>query len=676
MVLKDRKYAIAWVLGLFITACSKPVPYDDSANQAGHTAPTKVTLESNQAVLAQRPFDDTIDFEFAHKGFIARDENLVIRDDKGNIIWDMSQFGFIDPEKRVTSGSVNPSLWRQAELNNIHGLFEVTEGVYQIRGFDLATMSIIKGQKGWIIVDPLTSKETAAKAFQFVQKHLGKRPVTAILFTHSHIDHFGGVQGILDNLSGNQTEQPRIIAPDGFVEEATSENIIAGLAMGRRSEYMYGNHLKRDERGHVDAGLGKSPAIGELGFAVPTDIVDETTDSLMIDGIEFNFQIVSNAEAPSGLVFYLPQFKAFCGGELVSRTMHNLYTLRGAKVRDALIWSHFIEQARLEFGQADVLFFSHHWPLWGQDKINDFMEKQRDTYKFIHDQTVRLLNHGYTPNEIADQLSLPPSLMEDFHNQGYYGTIQHNSKAVYQFYMGWYQGNPAKLHPLPEPELAIRYIEMMGGVNAVVTKATEAFESASTDSYQEATRTYRWLAELLNHAVFAEPTNTGAKALLAKIYDQLGYQAESAPWRNVYLTAAYELRHGTPEETITPAEMKDILLSTPLDSLLGSMAVTLNADKAEGVELDLKIHFTDKKETYLLSLKNAVLRHALVSKETPSDITLSITMELLIDIIVGHASIREVVFGDDLSVEGSTVDLMRFINMLDQPSGMFNIVTP
>jgi alkyl sulfatase BDS1-like metallo-beta-lactamase superfamily hydrolase len=356
--------------------------------------------------------------------------------------------------------------------------------------------------------------------------------------------------------------------------------------------------------------------------------------------------------------------------------MHNLYTLRGAKVRDANIWSGYIDEARTKFSDADVYFASHHWPLWGQENINDFLIKQRDTYKFIHDQSVRMLNQGFTPNEIAENLELPAALNEDFHNQGYYGTVKHNAKAVYQGYLGWFTANPAKLNPLPETEAANRYVEMMGGVEAIVNKAQSQFDAASELNTEEGVKSYRWLAELLNHAVYAVPNHAEAKALLAKVYDQLGYQAESAPWRDFYLTGAYELRHGGPEEGISPAVMKEVLLKTPVANFFDSMAVRLKADKADGETINVKITFTDLNESYLLMLDNSVLHHKKVEADTPADATLKLTQPLFVDIIVGHAGLKDTLFGDDLSVEGSKLDLISFFSMLDKPMGTFNIVTP
>jgi len=651
-------------------------PDSSAANSAGHSAPTATTGQANEQVLDQRPFDNRDDFENARRGLIAQDPELIIDHLEGGEVWNMPDYDFINDEGKNAPASVNPSLWRQAALNNIHGLFKVTDGLYQIRGYDLANMSIIESDTGWILVDPLTARETASKAFLFAREYLGEQPVRAILFTHSHIDHFGGVQGILQHLSDEEKANLRIIVPEGFEEEATSENVIAGPAMTRRAMFMYGKRLERNERGHVGTGLGKGPAFGTFGFAPATDLVSETGTELTVDGVPMVFQIVSGSEAPAEFTFYLPEKKAFCGAELVSRNMHNIYTLRGAKVRDAQLWSSFIDEAKTRFSEADVYFGSHHWLLWGQENIQGFLAVQRDTYKFIHDQTVRLMNQGATPREIADQLKLPPELNRAFHNQGYYGTVSHNAKAVYQHYLGWFTANPAQLNPLPESDSAQRYVEMMGGAEKVLERAREDFEAASDMGAPEGPDTYRWLAELLNHVVFAEPDNDDAKQLLANVYDQLGYQAESAPWRDFYLTGAYDLRHGSPEEGIKPAMMREVLLNTPVALFFDSMAVRLKAEDAEGESTTIKITFTDLQESYLLTLKNSVLHNRQVSKDTPADATLQLTRPLFVDLLIGRAGLKELLFSDEISFEGSRLDLIGFFSMLDKPQGRFNIVTP
>ena len=671
-------YLLALFLVLNFSACDNTLQHEAGIDANGHTAPTAVTIKANQAVLDKRPFSNIDDFEDAKKGLIARDKSLVTTDNNGNIIWDMPSYDFVDfrGQDGAAPNSVNPSLWRQASLNNIHGLFKVSEGIYQLRGYDLANMTIIEGASGWILVDPLTAKETANKALNFAQKHLGTKPIVAIIYTHSHIDHFGGIEGILANMSEAEHKKLRIIAPEGFMQEATSENIIAGIAMGRRASYMYGRSLSHSERGHVGTGLGKGPAFGQFSLLSPTETVGETGTTLDIDGVPFEFQYVPDSEAPAEMTFYLPEHKAFCGAEMLSRTMHNLYTLRGAKVRDANLWSSYIEQAKTLFADSEIYFGSHHWPIWGKTNIQTFLTQQSDTYKYIHDQSVRLFNNGYTPNEIAEEIVLPESLNTAFHNQGYYGTVKHNAKAVYQAYLGWYTANPAKLDPLPETQAAKRYMEMMGGVENVVAKAQTAFDKAANVSVEEGTQTYRWLAELLNHAVFANPNNAPAKGLLAKVYDQLGYQAESAPWRDVYLTGAYELRSGAPEKGIDMAIMEGILLKTPVDNFFDSMAVRLNGPEAESKSITIKIVFTDLNESYLLSLNNSVLRHKKVAMGTQADATLNLTQPLLVDIITGKAGIKDTLFGDDLSVDGSKLDLISFFSLLQQPKGNFNIVTP
>ncbi len=673
-------YRFCKVLSLILlfSACSEPVKYEEGADAQGHTAATPATIKVNKSVLTQLPFNDRTDFDDVKRGFIASEQNLVIKDDDGTIIWDMPAYDFIKYQGEVGNApsSVNPSLWRQAALNNHHGLFKLQEGLYQLRNFDLANMTIIESDNGWIIVDPLTAKETAQKALLFAQQHLGKKPIKAIIFTHSHIDHFGGVDGILNMLSEDEKNELQIIAPKGFMEEALSENLIAGVVMSRRASFMYGKHLARSERGHVGSGLGKGPAFGTFGIIKPTTIIDDTSNELDIDGVPFIFKFTPGAEAPAELVFYLPEHKAFAGAEIVSKTMHNLYTLRGAKVRDATQWSGFIEQTREQFNAAELYFGSHHWPVWGQENIQSFMAVQRDTYKYIHDQTVRLMNAGHTPNEIAEVLILPKSLQLSFSNRGYYGTLKHNVKAVYQSYMGWFTANPAMLDPLPEVETAKRTIAAMGGAELVVKNASVAFDNANELATEKITDEYRWIAQLLNQVIFAQPENSQAKALLAKTYDQLGYLAESAPWRDFYLSGAYELRHGGPDVGVIPATMKNVLLQTPVHKFFENMAVSINGIKAEGESLTIKVNFTDLQQQYLLILENSVLRHKVANDETQAGTTINITQSLFIDLIVGEAGLKETLFGDELTIEGSKLDLLTFFSLIEKPDGTFNIVTP
>ncbi len=633
-----------------------------SVDDHGFSAPTKLTTDLNAAVEKELPLDDQQDFEDARRGLIASDNNLKVVNPNIGTLWDQTAYTFMEGKSPT---SANPSLWRQARLNNIHGLFEVTKGIYQLRGFDLANMTLIQGENGWIVVDPLTAKETSARAWAFAMQHLPKKPITAVIFTHSHMDHFGGVTGILSPEEA-KADNVRIIAPQGFMEEAVSENIIAGIAMSRRALYMYGSRLPRSERGHIDTGLGKEPAMGSIGILTPTEIISQTTEKKVIDGVRFVFQNVPASEAPAELTFYLSDFKTFCGAEIASRCLHNLYTPRGTKVRDAQKWSGYIDEAIDLFGEADIYMGVHHWPIWGNDRVVDFLKKQRDIYKYIHDQTVRMANAGLTPREISAELEFPESMRTTFANRGYYGTLSHNAKAVYQFYFGWYDGNPAHLNPLPPVESATRYVAFMGGADSVLAKARASFDKGE----------YRWTAEVLNHLVFAEPGNKQARELLARTYDQLGYRAESGPWRDVYLTGAYELRHGGPEKGLDISNAMELLEQTPISKFLDSMAVRLNGSKADGKNLMINLVFTDLGQNYVLHVKNAVLHHKMAPPDSEANATLNITHQMFLNMATNTAGIKDFLFSDDIQISGSKIDLIRFFALLDNPKGKFNIVTP
>ncbi len=657
-----RTWLILPLLCALLAACQRDAsttpPVDSSMGTQGNTPATPATLKTNAALQDALDLGSQQDFEDASRGLVATPEALTVAGPGGTAAWDMPAYAFIQGEAPDT---VNPSLWRQARLNNHHGLYKVTDGVYQLRGFDISNMSIIEGQTGWIVVDPLTTRETAAAAIAFAREHLGDRPVSAVLFTHSHIDHFGGVLAVL----GAGAETP-IIAPAGFMEEATSENVIAGTTMSRRAMFMYGSQLERSARGHVDTGLGKGPAFGSVGIAAPTRIIDTTGQTLTVDGVDFIFQSAPGSEAPAELTFYLPQKKAFCGAEVTSRNMHNLYTLRGAKVRDARKWSHYIDEAMHLFPDAQVYFGSHHWPLWGNAAIMDFLKKQRDGYQYIHDQTLRLASQGYTSREIADMLELPKALRANFSNRGYYGTLKHNAKAVYQMYFGWYDGNPANLDPLPPEEAARHYVDMMGGSEAILQKAQTDFDAGE----------YRWVAEVLNHLVFAQPDNTAAKSLLARTYDQLAYQAESGPWRDAYLTGALELRQGAPKKGLGIANAADLIGRTPVEQFFELMAVMLNGPKADGKAFTLNIEFTDLQQTYVLQLENAVLHQRSGAPAPDANATVRITHPLFVRMLTGGAGLRDILFSDEVSVEGDKLGLLEFFALLERPNDAFNIVTP
>jgi len=655
----------SWILvvGLLVACSSEPEPPVTAApGTQGNSDPTESTINANRAVLDRLPFANRDDFAAADRGLVARQERVLVEGADGRVIWDTAAYEF---EAGDAPDSVNPSLWRQAQLNNRHGLYEVTEGVYQVRGYDLSNMSIIVGKSGWIVVDPLTSRETAAAAIGWAREQLGDAPIVAVILTHSHIDHFGGLEAVV-SAEDLEARRVRIIAPKGFVEEATSENVMAGIAMGRRASFMYGFPLERSARGHVDSGLGKAPGSGTFGIFEPTDIIDHTPQPMEIDGVGFVFQYAPESEAPAELTFYLPDRKAFCGAEVVSHNLHNLYTLRGAKVRDALKWSGYIHQAIDLFGEAEIVFASHHWPTWGNAAVIAYLEKQRDTYKFIHDQTLRLANAGYTPREIAEMVELPESLRTSFPNRGYYGTVKHNAKAVYQWYFGWYDGNPANLDPLPPQQAGEKYVAFMGGGEAVLDKARASFDAGE----------YRWTATVLDHLVFAEPENEAARELLAETYDQLAYQAESAPWRDVYLTAALELRQGTGGTALDISAAARLLRHMPVERFFDSMASRIIGEKAAETDLRVNFVFTDIDRTFALRIANGVLNYREGAADPDADVTLKLTRDLWLRLVVGQAGLRELIFGDDLDIDGSRMALMSFFGLLETPQGAFNIVTP
>ena len=664
-----KRITLTIFLGLSVTAavtmtgCGyKKLAIEAGADAYGHTAPTQATIEANAKVLEQLPFDNMEDFEQAKRGLIASESSLRIKGPADNIseyTWNQDEYDFI---KGDAPGSVNPSLWRQAKLNAIHGLFKVTEGVYQLRGYDLSNMTIIEGEKGFILVDPFTTTEIARHGIAFVRKHLGNKPVSTIIFTHSHMDHFGGALGAVTE---EERKTLKVIAPEGFVNESTSENMIAGPTMARRVSFMYGNSLDRSERGHVDTGLGKAPAFGSHSILEPNVIINQTPQPMTVDGVDFVFHNAPHTEAPAELMFYLPKLKAFCGAEVTSRNMHNLYTLRGAKVRDALAWSNAIEKTRTSFSDADIYFASHHWPIWGNEKIQDFLKKQRDTYKYIHDQTLRLAHSGATPKEISEQIKMPESLRTSFSSRGYYGTVSHNSKAVYQAYYGWFNGNPANLNPIPPVEAGQRYVALMGGADPVLSNAETYFEQGE----------YRWVAEMLNHLVFAEPNNTDARSLLARTYDQLGYQSESGPWRDLYLTGAYELRHNRPEKGFNTKNVKDLYMHAPLESYFDTLATRLDGDAADGEELTINFTFTDLNETHVVKIENAVLHHYKGEPDPNADATVKQDHETFVNIAVKITTPLDAMMAGKMEVD-NLIAMRKFKSLTTEPDFTFDIVLP
>ena len=619
------------------------------------------SVASQHAAVRERlDLDDRQAFDDAMRGFIAAPSG-VVRDAAGEVIWDFAAFDFVDGEAPPT---VNPSLWRQARLNNHAGLFKVTDRIWQLRGFDIANLSLIEGETGWIVVDPLTSREAAATAMAFARQHLGDRPVSAIVYTHSHVDHFGGVLGVVSAEEAAARAIP-VVAPVGFMEEATSENVLLGVAMVRRSEYMYGKNLPRDATGLVDNGLGKAVAYGNIGLLPPTLVVTQPTEEHVIDGVRFVFHNVPGTEAPSEFTFALPELKAFNGAELVSQTLHNLYTIRGAKVRDALRWANDIDATAERLGDAEVLFNQHHWPVWGNDEIRGFLAAQGDVYRYLHDQTVRLMNAGLTAPEIAETLELPEALDRHLATRGYYGTVRHNIKAIYQFYLGWYDAHPANLDPLPPVPAAQGYVALAGGMGPLLDAARAA----------QAQGQHRWAAELLKHAVYAEPGNAEARGLLAVSFEQLGFAAEASTWRNAYLTGAREALDGAPAKGFSPTRMRELLARTPVERFLERMAASIDGPAAGDLDLTINLVLTDRGESHVLPLRNGVLRHRAAPDDPAADATLRLTHAVFLDMMTGQAGAGALLTSDEVTIEGSTLDLGRFFSLVEKPPGNFPILS-
>ncbi len=651
--------APAAVLAAFLTlttGCSKTSGVGGAASDA-----TPATLNVNAQFAKDLKLDDRQDFEDAARGFIAKPTGKITMAD-GTILKDFEAYAFLDGKAADT---VNPSLWRHAQLNAHIGLFKVTEGVYQLRGFDIANMTIIEGKTGWILVDPLTAPETSSAALAFARQHLGNKPVSAVVLTHAHADHFGGVLGVVTPKEVAERNIP-IVAPVGFMEEATSENIMVGTAMARRSIYQFGRDLPRNAKGNVDTGLGKDVAYGSIGIIAPNLLIEKPVQPTTLDGVNFVFYNVPGAECPAEMTFSIPDKKLYDGAENMSQQMHNLLPVRGAKVRDALRWSNYMDEALAQTRDAEIYIASHNWPVWGNANIQKLITLHRDVYKYIHDQTVRLINAGHTPREIADLVKLPRSLSESFGARGYYGDLRHNAKAVYQFYLGAYDGNPANLDPLPPQAAAVKYLELIGGSDKATAAAQTAFDKGD----------YRWAAELLNQAVFGDPKNTAAKELLAKTYDQMGYMSEAATWRNSYLTAAQELRNGPPTKGVTKASLMQMLLQTPIERFLEAMAAGLNGPDAEGKNLKINLVLTDLKESYVLWIENAVLHFKKAPPANDANATLTLTKDIFVRMIAGTAGIKDTLLSDDLKIGGSTVDLVRFFGLIEKAPGTFAIVTP
>lgn len=621
-------------------------------------SPTSSITAANGGQLNSLPFDDTRDFEDADRGFLGALEPCVITAADGRVVWDNDVYDFLGGE---APPSVHPSLWRQSALVAKQGLYEVVEGIYQVRGLDLSNVTFIEGDTGVIVIDPLVCTETAAAALALYRRHRGDRAVTAVIYTHSHVDHFGGVLGVTTQADVDAGKVP-VLAPEGFIGHAVQENVYAGTAMTRRAAYMYGTALDRGVRGQVGCGLGQAPSTGEVGIIVPTLDITTTGETHTIDGVQIEFQMAPGTEAPAEMHFYFPKFRALCMAENATHNLHNLLTLRGALVRDPHAWSGYLTEAIDTFGdRTDVVFASHHWPTWGRERIVEYLSLQRDLYAYLHDQTLRQLNQGYTGIEIAEGFAMPPALEKAWHTHGYYGSVNHNVKAVYQRYMGWFDGNPGRLWPHPPEQAGPRYVAAMGGIDRVVQLAQEAFDSGD----------FRWAATLLDHAIFTDEDHAGARSLYADTLEQMGYGAECATWRNFFLSGATELRtgnFGTPVSTQAPTMLSQL---TP-EQMFDVLAISINGPRAWDLDLALDVTFADLGTNYRLTLRNGVL----VYRRRPADastatatVTLAAKMRLMAAALGDFSS-------PGLQVSGDAGALQALLGVLDRPDPGFAIVTP
>ncbi|MET9211556.1 MULTISPECIES: alkyl/aryl-sulfatase [unclassified Nocardia] len=616
----------------------------------------------NEQAARTLPFGDTQDFADAERGFIASLSPGVVRNAGGDVVWDSGTFSFLDDDCPPT---VNPSLWRQSKLVAMQGLYEVADGIYQIRGLDLSNMTLIEGDTGVIVIDPLISAETAAAGLALYRTHRGDRPVTGVIYSHSHIDHFGGVKGVTTEADVESGKVP-VIAPVGFTEHAVEENVYAGTAMGRRAAYMYGAALPRGPLGAVGAGLGPTTSTGTPTLILPTISIDHTGQTVTVDGVGIEFQMTPGTEAPSEMNFYFPDRRALCMAENATHTLHNLLTLRGALVRDPHVWAKYLTEAINRYAhRADVVFASHHWPTWGTDRLTEYLSIQRDLYGYLHDQTLRALNKGATGIEIAEDIQLPPSLENSWSTHGYYGSVSHNVKAIYQRYMGWFDGNPATLWQHPPVASAIRHVEFMGGADEVIAKARKAYADGD----------FRWVAQVLNYVIFAEPDNTEATALQADTLEQLGYGSENGTWRNFFLMGAYELRNGkvgTPTVTASP----DIQAALSVEQLFDALALRIDGPRAWSatIVIDWRVQGGPVHRTHL---RNGLLVHFDVDGDLPpAAATFTLTEQDLRAALLGGESLPDMITAGRITVEGDASTLTELVGYLDAPDPDFSIVTP
>jgi len=625
---------------------------------------TEITKQANAAVLKALPFDDTSSFADAKRGFIAPLlNNGLVKNAQGKVVWDSSKWNFLGDETTPAPDTVNPSLWRQAELLKIAGLFKVTDQIYQVRGQDLANMTFIEGPKGIIIMDTLMTDETAQAAMDLYFEHRPKRPIVAIIVTHSHIDHFGGLGAV----QKAATKDVRIVVPEGWVDASVAENIMGGNLQTRRVGYQYGNLIETGPKGMMTTGLGLITPTGFTSFRQPTDIISKDGQTLELAGLNFEFLLAQDTEAPSELLFYIKELRAASMAEDAVQNQHNVYSLRGAKLRDPLVWSKSLKKALVHWrGKMDVEFAPHHWPVWGKEQVEEHQQVQMDLYKYLSDNSMRLANEGYTYIEAAEAIKLPPGLAKHWAARGYYGTTNHNVKAAIVKNFGWFDGNPATLHRQPREVVGPKYVAAMGGADHVIDVAQKAYDQGD----------YRWVVELLNHVVFSDPKNQKARNLAADAHEQLGYQAEAGTWRNWYLSAAKELRNGVKKLPTANMASPDIIANMDLDLFFDYIGMRLNGPKAAGKQMQFNMTFPDKKTKYRLEVRHGVLQYYKGEAAAKPDTALTMNRTVLDDIMLGRTTLDQAVTDGKIKVDGDPAKFAQFVAMLDKFDPWYDLVTP
>jgi alkyl sulfatase BDS1-like metallo-beta-lactamase superfamily hydrolase len=628
---------------------------------------TEATKAANAAVLKQLPFDNTQSFEDSKKGFIAPlEDGGLVKNAKGDVVWDLPKFDFLKGDKPAPD-TVNPSLWRQAQVMQHHtGLFEVTEGIYQVRGLDLSNITFIEAPEGVIVMDPLISAETAKAGLDLYRKQRGDKPVVAVIHSHSHLDHYGGVMGVISH-EDVKSGKVKIYAPEGFTEAALNEGVIGGNRQTRLSGYQYSQLVERSPTGNMTSGLGLDTSKGTVTFAVPTDLITDQVQKETIAGLDFEFMLAPDTEAPAEMFFYIPEYKALSTAEDAVHNQHNVYSLRGAKVRSAYNWAKYLKEANERWGgEADVLYAPHHWPIWGAERISEFLTKQSAAYKYINDQSIRLANSGYDMTEAAEMIELPEALQQEWSLRGYYGTTNHNVKAAIDKQFGWYNGNPATLHPLPRVEAAKRYVDYMGGADAIVEKAKADFDKGD----------YRWVMQVLMHVVYADPNNMDARNLMADASEQLGYQSEAGTWRGWYLSAAKDLREGVKQLPVLGFASPDTVAAMPLELFFDYLSIRLDGPNADGKTIRMNLDLPDTKQKYLLVVQYGVLQYHKDQQAKDADVNLTLDRATLNEVIGGKLKVEQGVTSGKIKMDGEPKKFEEFVGLLDTFDPWYQVVMP